>query len=49
MAPNWMATVKSFTNSSCWIPMMVDPMIMWPVLETGRYSVIPSMMARMIA
>jgi hypothetical protein len=23
--------------------MMVDPMIMWPVLETGRYSVMPSM------
>lgn len=49
IAPNWMATVNNFVNSSDAFPMMVDAIIMCPVEEIGRNSVNPSMMAKMMA
>jgi hypothetical protein len=43
-----MATVNILVNGSSAIPITEDPMIMCPVDETGKNSVMPSMMARMI-
>ena len=43
-----MAIVKSFVKSSEAIFIKEDAIIMWPVDEMGRYSVIPSIMARMM-
>src|SRR5687768_14781792 len=43
-----MATVNILVNGSSAIPMREDPIIMWPVEETGKNSVTPSMIARMI-
>jgi hypothetical protein len=41
--------VKSFVKSSLAIPKKEEAIIIWPVEETGKNSVIPSMMARIIA
>jgi hypothetical protein len=43
-----MATVNIFVKGSSAIPIREDPMIMWPVEETGKNSVTPSMIARII-
>jgi hypothetical protein len=43
-----MVTVNNFTNSSDCIPIRDDPMIMCPVDDTGKNSVRPSIMARMM-
>ena len=44
-----MTMVKSFVKSSWAIPKKDDAIIMWPVEETGKNSVIPSIIARIIA
>jgi hypothetical protein len=44
-----METVKVLVNSSSAIPISDDPIIMWPVDDIGRNSVIPSMMPSMMA
>jgi hypothetical protein len=41
--------VKSFVKSSLAIPKKEEAIIMWPVEETGKNSVIPSITARIIA
>jgi hypothetical protein len=41
-----MATVNTLTNGEEAIPIADDPIMIWPVEETGRNSVIPSIMAR---
>jgi hypothetical protein len=41
--------VNNFTKSLEAIPITEEPIIMWPVDETGKNSVIPSIMARTIA
>jgi len=49
IAPNCIAMVNVFVKGSEAIPKNDDTMIMWPVDETGRNSVSPSTMAKMIA
>ena len=44
-----MAMVKSFTNGSLAIPINDDAMIICPVLDTGKNSVSPSIIARTMA
>jgi hypothetical protein len=44
-----MDTVNTFVNGSEAIPMTEEPIIICPVDETGKNSVKPSMMARIIA
>jgi hypothetical protein len=44
-----MATVNIFVKGSEAIPINEDPMIMCPVDEIGKNSVIPSMMANRMA
>ena len=44
-----MATVNVLVMGSSAMPITEEPIIMCPVEDTGRNSVIPSMMARMIA
>ena len=44
-----MATVKVLVIGSSAMPITDEPIIMCPVEDTGRNSVIPSMMAKMIA
>jgi hypothetical protein len=44
-----MATVKVLVKGSEAIPNKEDTMIMWPVDETGKNSVSPSTMAKIIA
>jgi hypothetical protein len=41
--------VNIFVNGSLAIPIRDEPMIMCPVEDIGKNSVMPSMMARMIA
>ena len=49
MFPNWITMVHILVNSSWAIPKKEEAMIMCPVDETGKYSVIPSIMARIMA
>ena len=49
IAPSCMQMVNSFTNGSVAIPITEEPIIIWPVEETGKNSVNPSMMARIKA
>ena len=42
-------TVKSFTKESEAFPIKVEAMIIWPVEETGKNSVSPSIMAKIMA
>jgi len=49
MAPSCMAMVKSLVKSSVAIFMNDDAIIICPVDEIGRYSVMPSIMASRIA
>ena len=49
MVPNWITIVNSLVKSSCAIPKKEDVIIMCPVEDTGKYSVMPSIMARTIA
>ena len=49
MAPNWMPTVNSLVNAFPSTPSNFSVMIMWPVEEMGRNSVIPSTMAMRMA
>ena len=49
MVPSCITIVNNFVKSSCAIPKKEDVIIMCPVEETGKYSVIPSIMARIIA
>jgi hypothetical protein len=44
-----MATVNILTNSSLAMPMIEEAIIICPVDDTGKYSVIPSIMARITA
>ncbi len=44
-----MTIVKSLVKSSVAILIKDDAIIMWPVEETGKYSVIPSIIAKIIA
>jgi hypothetical protein len=44
-----MATVNIFTKSSEAIPINEEAIIIWPVDEIGKYSVIPSTTARTTA
>ena len=48
MAPNCIAMVNSFTNGSAAIPINELAMIMCPVDDTGKNSVSPSIIARII-
>jgi hypothetical protein len=41
--------VNNFTNSLDSMPIRDDPRIIWPVEETGKNSVRPSITARIIA
>jgi hypothetical protein len=43
-----MAMVNSLTKGSAAMPIMDEAIIMWPVDDTGKNSVIPSIMARII-
>ena len=45
MAPNWIITVKAFTNGVLSIPSTLWAIIMCPVEDTGRNSVSPSTIA----
>ena len=45
IAPNLIFTVKSLTKLSGSIPSSFWVIIIWPVEETGKNSVIPSTMA----
>src|SRR4029453_545778 len=47
MAPGWMAMLKT-AHSSALKPSSSVARIRWPVEETGRYSVTPSTMPRMM-
>jgi hypothetical protein len=49
MAPNWIATVKSLVKLFGGTPSSLSVMIICPVEDTGRYSVIPSTIAMIIA
>ena len=49
MAPNCMTTVKSFVKGSCAIPITDDAIIICPVDDIGKNSVIPSIIANIIA
>jgi hypothetical protein len=44
-----MTMVNNFVKSSCAIPKKDDAIIICPVEETGRNSVIPSIIARIMA
>jgi hypothetical protein len=41
--------VNSLTNGSDWMPITDEPIIIWPVDETGKNSVSPSISARINA
>ncbi len=50
IAPIWMTAVNAVTaGSSMERPSSFSAIVRWPVLETGRNSVSPSTMPRMIA
>lgn len=49
MVPNWITMVNSLVKSSCAIPKKDEAIIICPVEETGKNSVIPSIMARIMA
>src|ERR1043166_6450190 len=49
MAPNWMATVNIFTKSEPAMPITEEAIIICPVEEMGKNSVMPSIIARMTA
>ena len=49
IAPNWMAIVNNFVKGSWAMPIIEEPMIIWPVDEMGKNSVMPSMMAKIMA
>jgi hypothetical protein len=44
-----MAIVNSFVKANVSIPIIDEVIIMWPVDEMGRNSVMPSIMARIRA
>jgi hypothetical protein len=49
MAPNWITISNNFVKGLLAVSKNADAMAIWPVEDTGRNSVIPSMMARMMA
>ena len=50
IAPTWITAVKPvIAGSSICRPSIFDTMVRWPVLDTGRNSVRPSTMPRMMA
>jgi hypothetical protein len=49
MAPNWIATVNALVNGSSAIPIKDEAIIICPVEDTGKNSVRPSTIARIIA
>ena len=49
MVPSWITMVNNLVKSSEAIPIKEEAMIMWPVEDTGKYSVKPSIMAKIMA